>query len=170
MLAALVRAARPGRGLRHSIRASASVEFALVAGFLLLPLLLGSCDFLAILTAEAQLNTALQSLYYFAYTNPTEASNLTDAGYVIGLIDKASIFQISLPATMSSGGANAATSYGCFTPPATTITYQTSACAATQTQQTLVKYQVSTSVGLPFPLPYLSNPVTLKAAGTVQVE
>jgi len=151
-------------------RASASVEFALVASLLLLPLLLGGADFLAILTAQAQLNTALQSLYYFAYTDPSSANNTTDVNQVVALINGASVFKITLPATTSSGVANASLSYGCFTPPSTAITYQSNQCLATQTQQTLVTYQVSTSVILPFPFLKLANPLTLNATGTVQVE
>jgi len=71
---------------------------------------------------------------------------------------------------MSSGKANASISYGCFTPPSTTITYQSTACTASQTQQTLVTYQVKTTVSLPFPLPALSNPLPLSASGTVQIQ
>jgi Flp pilus assembly protein TadG len=155
---------------RRSDKASASVEFALVASLLLLPLLLGGADFLAILSAQAQLNTALQSLYYFAFTDPTSANNTTDVNQVVSLINSASVFKITLPATTSSGATNASLSYGCFTPPSTTITYQSTQCSATQTQQTLVTYQVSTSVVLPFPLLKLGNPLTLNATGTVQVE
>jgi len=158
------------RRLTRTRRASASVDFALTATLLLTPLFLGSADFLTIISAQAQLNTALQSLYYFAYTNPNSANNTTDAGYIITLINSASLYKITLPATMSSGAANASLSYGCFSPPSTTITYQTTACSSGQTQQTLVTYQVTTTVGLPFPLPALANPLPLSATGTVQVE
>jgi hypothetical protein len=158
------------RRLAAARRASASVDFALTATLLLTPLLLGSADFLAIISAQAQLNTALQSLYYFAYTNPSAANNTTDAGYIVTLINAASLYKITLPATMSSGAANASISYGCFTPPSTTITYQATACSSGQTQQTLVTYQVTTSVSLPFPIPALSNPLPLSASGTVQVQ
>jgi len=122
-------------------RASASVDFALTASLFMLPMLLGSADFLCVISAQAQLNTALQSLYYFAYTNPTSANSTTDAGYIITLINSASVTKITLPATMSSGTANASISYGCFTPPSTTITYQTTACSSGQTQQTRCRSQ-----------------------------
>jgi hypothetical protein len=153
-----------------SRRASASVDFALTASLFMLPMLLGSADLLSVISAQAQLNTALQSLYYFAYTNPTAANSTTDAGYIVTLINSASLYKITLPATMSSGTANASISYGCFTPPSTTITYQTTACSSGQTQQTLVTYQVKTTVPLPFPIPALTNPLPLSATGTVQVE
>jgi len=166
-----MRGGRRASGRRASWRrASASVDFALTASFLLLPMLLGSADFLSVISAQAQLNTALQSLYYFAYTNPNSANSTIDAGYIISLINAASLYKITLPATMSSGSANATISYGCFTPPSTTITYQTTACSSGQTQQTLVTYQVKTTVSLPFPIPALANPLPLSASGTVQVE
>jgi len=158
------------RNFNKSRGGNASVEFALVASFVLLPLLLGATDFLPVISAQAQLNTALQSLYYFAFTNPASASNATYAGYIVSLINQGSIFQISLPATMSSGAANASVSYGCFTPPSSAITYQTSPCPVGETQQTLVSYQVKTTIALPFPLPGLANPFPLSATGKVQVE
>jgi Flp pilus assembly protein TadG len=151
-------------------RGAASVDFALTASLVMLPMLLGGADFLSVISAQAQLNTALQSLYYFAFTSPASANNTTDAGYIITLINSASVYKITLPATMSSGTANASLSYGCFTPPSTTITYQSTACGTGQTQQTLVTYQVKTTVSLPFPLPELSNPLPLSASGTVQVQ
>jgi Flp pilus assembly protein TadG len=153
-----------------SRRANVSVEFALIVSFFLLPLMLGLADFLAVICAQAQLNTALQALYYFAYTNPSEAGSTTDAGFIISLINQASVYKITLPSTMSSGASNASLSYGCFTPPSTAITYQTGTCSASQTQQTLVAYQVKTTVTLPFPLPILSNPMSLTASGKTQVE
>lgn len=154
----------------RTAKASASVEFAIVSGIVLLPLLLGAADFISVITAQAQLNTALQALFFYAYTNPTSASNATDAGYIITLMNAASVFTISLPGTMSSGSANASLSYGCFTSPSTVITYQTTACGSGQTQQTLVTYQVSTSILLTFPFPTLSNPMHLSATGTIQVQ
>jgi len=161
---------RPRGGRRRTAKASASVEFAIVSGLVLLPLLLGGADFISVITAQAQLNTALQSLFFFAYTNPTSANNATEAGYIIALMNGSSVFTVSLPATMSSGSANASLSYGCFTPPSTAITYQTAACSAGQTQQTLVTYQVTATVPLTFPFPSLGNPMHLSATGTVQVQ
>jgi Flp pilus assembly protein TadG len=156
--------------LAASRRGNVSVEFAIISTFFLLPLLLGAADFTCALTAQAQLNTALQALYYFAYTNPSSASNTTYAGYVVALINKASVYKITFPATLSSGAVNGSISYGCFTPPSTAITYQTTTCSASQTQQTLVNYQVTTTITLPFPLPGFTNPWPLSAAGKTQVQ
>jgi Flp pilus assembly protein TadG len=151
-------------------RANVAIEFAVCAVFLLLPLLAGSADIIVVLSAQAQLNTALQAIDYFAYTNPTSATNATEAGYIVSLINNASNFRVVLPATMTSGLANGATSYGCFSPPANTatvITYQTTACAGGQTQLTYVTYQVTATVSLPFPVP-LNNPYSLSATTKVQ--
>jgi len=158
--------------LAREERANVAIEFAICSVFLLLPLLAGSADFIAILSAQAQLNTALQAIDYFAYTNPASATNTTQAGYIVSLINNASDFRVVLPATMSSGLANGTTSYGCFTPPAsatTVITYQTATCANGQTQMTYVTYQVTEKVALPFPIP-LNNPYSLSATAKVQTQ
>jgi hypothetical protein len=153
-------------------RANVTIEFAICSVFLLLPMLAGSADFIVILSAQAQLNTALQAIDYFAYTNPSSATNTTYAGDIVSLINGASDFNVMLPATMSSGLANGSTSYGCFTPPATSgtaITYQSTACPNTQTQLTYVTYQVTARVALPFPIP-LHNPYSLSATAKVQTQ
>jgi Flp pilus assembly protein TadG len=156
-------------------RGSVSVEFALVSVFILGPLFGGGADFVLIMAAQAQLRTAVQALDYFAWTNPDEANNLTDAGFIISLINQQSDYQITLPANLSTGGANGALSFSCFTPPATASTAigapSPTTCSSTQTQRTLVKYQVTTSVFLPVPLPgLLRSPETLSATSTVQIQ
>ncbi|HEY1857558.1 hypothetical protein [Acidocella sp.] len=161
------RAARSGRG-------NVSIEFALVSVFILLPLFAGGTDFVLIMSAQAQLRTAFQALDYFAWTNPGNATNLTEAGYIISLINRQSDYQVTLPTTLSSGGANGGISYGCFTPPISSsaaITYQATTCSSAQTQQTLVTYQVTTRVFLPIPLPgILSSPYRLSVSGKIQVQ
>jgi hypothetical protein len=103
-------------------------------------------------SAQAQLRTPIQALDDFAWTNPDEADNMTDAGYIISLINQRSDYQITLPATLSTGGADGALSYSCFTPPATAGTTVTSpsptTCPSTQTQQTLVTYQATARIFL----------------------
>jgi Flp pilus assembly protein TadG len=167
------------RMLRHkaarSRRGSVSLEFALVSVFILLPLFAGGADFVLIMSAQAQLRTAIQALDYFAWTNPDEANNMTDAGYIISLINQQSDYQITLPATLATGGANGALSYSCFTPPATAGTTVSppspTTCPSTQTQQTLVTYRVTARVFLPVPLPgILSSPETLSVTSTVQIQ
>jgi Flp pilus assembly protein TadG len=159
----------------RSRRGSVSLEFALVSVFILLPLFAGGADFVLVMAAQAQLRTAIQALDYFAWTNPDEANNMTDAGYIISLINQRSDYQITLPATLSTGGANGALSYSCFTPPATAGTTVSppspTTCPSTQTQQTLVTYQVTARVFLPVPLPgILSSPEKLSVTSTIQVQ
>jgi TadE-like protein len=148
-------------------KANVTLEFALVAVFLLLPLLAGGADFAVIISAQAQLNTALQALDYFGWTNPTAASNLSDLQRIITAIDNGSVYNIPTP-TLS-----ASISYGCFSLPATaltTIAYQATTCSSPQTQQTLVTYKVTTSINLPMPFPGLKSPWPLSATGTAQIQ
>jgi Flp pilus assembly protein TadG len=163
------------RGAARSRRGSVSLEFALVSVFILLPLFAGGTDFVLIMSAQAQLRTAIQALDYFAWTNSDEANNMTDAGYIVSLINQQSDYQITLPAALSTGSANGSISYRCFTPPATASTAisapSPTVCPTTQTQQTLVTYQVTTRVFLPVPLPgILSSPENLSATSTVQIQ
>jgi len=155
-------------------RASVSVELALTFLFVLLPLLGAGADGVLLISAQAQLNTALQALDYFAFTNPTAATNTTDTGTdIIGQINNASIYHIIFPAITSSGVANASLSYGCLTPgqgAATTFAYQSTPCAANQTQQTFVTYQVKTTVPLLIPLPGYGSSFPLSATGSVQTQ
>jgi Flp pilus assembly protein TadG len=151
------------KAARHR-RGSVSVEFALVSLFILLPLFGGGADFVLIMTAQAQLRTAVQALDYFAWTNPDEANNPTDAGFVINLINQHSDYQITL--------SNGALSFNCLSSPATSTqtqlsTFSSTACPTGQTQRTFVTYQVTTNVFLPIPLPGLSS---LNATSTVQIQ
>lgn len=154
-------------------RGSVSVEFALVSVFILGPLFGGGADFVLIMAAQAQLRTAVQALDYFAWTNP---DNLTDAGFIISLINQQSDYKITLPANLSTGGANGALSFNCLDQPASASTQQLSVLSSTmcppdKTQRTLVTYQVTTSVFLPVPLPgLLRSPETLSATSTVQIQ
>lgn len=161
--------------LRRSRKASVAVEFALVSVFVLLPLTLGGTDLFMMITAQAQLNTALQALYYYSWASPTAtaADNFTYANDIITTINSASVYHIALPAKLPSGAANGSISYGCFDPPSsasTTITYQTSPCSSTQTQQTMVNYQVTTSIVLPVVLPGIPSHLTLSSSGKVQTQ
>ena len=89
-------------------KANVTLEFALVAVFLLLPLLAGGADFAVIISGQAQLNTALQALDYFGWTNPASASNIADLQNIITAIDSGSVYNIPTPALTAS------ISYGCF--------------------------------------------------------
>lgn len=160
-------------------RGSASVEFALIAVFFLLPLLAGAADFIIIITAQAQLNTALQSLLYYSWTNQSQAASNTSSvttAQETALITAINSVQTTYHITLNSGTASGSYSnlvYACVsgTGSGTVITPSaTSTCGSGQTVQTYVQFSVSTSVALPFPLPLkLTNPVALSATGAAQV-
>jgi Flp pilus assembly protein TadG len=169
--------------LRMGRRGSVAVEFALVSVFLLAPLVAGAADFLVILTGQAQLNTALQALDYFAWTNPTAADTTTgtpntstvDPGYVLSLINNASMFHLTLATPVIEYYCASSTSGG--TPPTSSQLSTTApTCASGTTEQIYVKYTVTTNVVLPFPVSFpavgmsFSNPFPLSTTGTVQVQ
>jgi Flp pilus assembly protein TadG len=151
-------------------RASVSVEFALVAVFFLFPLFAGAMDFVEIFAAQSQANAALQSLYFFALSNPGQANSNTQANAVVGLINAHSLNKVVFPATTSSGAVNGALSYGCISATGV-ITASTGTCA-TGTLQTSVTYQVTSSVSLVLPLSIFgfSNPFRVSSSGTIQIQ
>jgi Flp pilus assembly protein TadG len=170
--------------LKSGRKANVTVEFALVATFILMPLLAASADFLSMITAQAQLNTALQALYDFAWTNPsvavanTGSAAITDEGKIISAINGASLFHITLsPGTASGSFSNL--EYACVnssTSPATVSALQpyatapASTCPSGQTQEIFVQYTISTNVNLPFPLPLkIKSPFPISSTGAAQV-
>jgi len=166
---------RFGRHWRRAGRANVTVEFALLATFFLLPLTAGSADLVVIISAQGQLNTALQALYYFGTSNPTSAVSSTDAQDIITAINAGSVYSLSLPATLTSGAANPSFTYVCYTTGATSPTFSTpsttNTCTGTQTAQTYANYKVSVSVSLPFPVGLkITNPLVMSASGSVQTQ
>jgi Flp pilus assembly protein TadG len=157
-------------------RATAAVELALVSTFFLLPLLLGGADFVGIILGQAQVNTALQALYYFALTNPSSANNSTYTQNLIGAINGASVFQLTLPTTLPSGKSNSSFTYVCYptsnasngATPTFTSPSSTSCLATGKTQITFVNYKVNTAVILPIPLPSIGDVFNLSASGAIQ--
>ncbi len=149
---------------RFGRRASVSVEFALVSIFILLPLFAGSADMLEVISAQAQVNTALQSLYYFALMNPTVASDPVNAGKVLTLINTTALHQVAL------GTPNGTLSYDCLLANGTTT--PTTGTCTNSTLQTFASYQVTSSVNLTLPLSIFGfpNPFPLSATGTIQIQ
>jgi Flp pilus assembly protein TadG len=149
-------------------RASVSAEFALTAVFFLLPLFGGSVDMVEYISAKAQLNTALQALYYYALTTPSAATTQADTAAVVALMSS------SLhPVTLTSSSL----AYDCIATTSTTVNYVATSpantdgkCTNSQTQRTRVSYSVSSRVFLSVPMPFVSaNPLTITSSGTVQV-
>jgi type II secretory pathway pseudopilin PulG len=179
----------PGGGLRGGgRRASVAVEFALLSTFLLLPLLAGASDFVVIIAAQAQLNTALDALYMYAETNPSRATTAgsgyttsgqttTDIQVIIANINQNTTdYKLSLPQYYTGTSYNGSATYVCyqsgnpsvptFQPPSTT------ACSGSYpVSMTFANYKVTVAVNLPFPLPiHLASPLTLSASGSVQTQ
>ena len=155
---------------RRGRRGSVAVEFALVSSLLLLPLFAGGADFVEIISAQAQLNTALQSLYLYAYTNPAGASGTTAIAAIIAKINARATHQVSFPTTNSAGAANGAVSYKCLNAAGTSTAYG-SGCGSGYIKQSYVSYQLNCSVNITVPLPLgLTSPFALTASGTAQIQ
>ncbi len=140
-------------------RASASVEFALLATFVLVPMILGCADFIVYLTARAQLNTALQSLYYFAMTNPSNATSTADAGALLTAINARALYKVTLISATAENGCVSST---------TGVAFQITSCPNGVQQNSAVQYKVQTVFSVPINLVFgLSNPVTLQQSGQI---
>jgi Flp pilus assembly protein TadG len=163
---------------RQGRKASVSVEFALISVLFLLPLAAGALDFICIINAQAQLNTALQALLYYSWSNTSAAlsntSTTTESAEIalINAINGASTFSITLVSgTVAGSYSNLA--YECVSTSTApyTITPSASASCSSSTLETYVQFKVTTKVNLPFPLPLnLANPLTLSASGSAQVQ
>jgi Flp pilus assembly protein TadG len=152
---------------------SVSVEMALITTLFLIPLLLGSWDGLYALAARYQTNAALSSLYYFAWSNPDQATNITDIQTLLNAVNQTSVAVATIPIN------NAPTiSYNCLQSDGTTTsaTRSTSASGNTTetcesgTLQTNVTYYLQASVDLPFGIPSFNNPMIITAAGTITIQ
>jgi len=153
--------------------ANISVEMALIAAFVLMPVLAGGVDFLQLISAKAKLNATLPALYAFAWNNPGSATDITQLAGILSIINQ----QSGPPVTFPDGLATSATSYrpavsyGCSVPPSTSQTMQASPCPAADVQAEYVTYHVVSSVVVSLPLPFgLSAPTVLGVSGQVQVE
>lgn len=160
-------------------KASVSVEFALVSLFFLFPLMAGSMDMILALSARSKLDSALHSLYLFAWSNPQNAADPATLNAYLRSIDPA------LPASGISLVGNPATQSLCFgsdgnidllarvTPPvlggsgADTCNIGPSIIQG-DVPVIIVHYVLQSTINLPVPVPFIANPVVLTASGTVQ--
>jgi Flp pilus assembly protein TadG len=146
------------RKLRVDTRASASVEFSLLALFFLAPLLVSAVDFVIYIAGQAQLNTALQALYYNAITDPADAATASKAQLVLNAINSGSIYPVTL--------AKVTAKTACMASGSLTYIASNTSCPPNAVQTTAVYYSLSTHVSLPFPVPLkLTNPVLITASG-----
>lgn len=156
-------------------RGSISVELALLALFVLLPLLAAVWDFGLALKTQAQLDNALAAAIQFAWSSPSNAVNARS---------------ISLAAQAAYGSgpsltvANPVISYGCVQPGvAGSLAYAVTpevnssvtcpaatSSAPAQTLATFITVSLSASVAFPVPLPVLGDSISLSVTGTARTQ
>lgn len=180
------------RGKRARIRArraSVSVEFALVSLFFLFPLVAGGIDMMLVLSARSKLNSALHSLYMFAWSDPQAATDNAQLQRFIQSIDPAlptsSISLTKAPAVVNiclhsngdidSGATFTTGSIGAAIGPTGSSSNNNSCVingnvAPGDVAVVLATYNLQSVIQLPVPVPFLANPITLTANGTVQIE
>ncbi len=151
--------------LRRDRRGSVSVELALVSAFFLIPLTLGGWDGLFALAARYQTNAALHTLYYFAWSNPSDATNTADLQTLLGAINQTAIAPISLSTNYPRSPPPE-----CLQPDGSSTATTSDGTCPTGTLETMVTYQITASVDLPFAIPAFSNPITLTTGGTVRIQ
>jgi len=172
--------------LHRDSKASVAVEFALIATFFLFPLFSGVTDCVEIISAQAQLNTALQALYYDAWNDPTIATTTSSSSATTNTVEMQTVLNAISPGVMTNmtlGTVAGTVTYECYTPgmaPSSTTASvvaaagdcppnATTAKAETQ-QQAWVTYQVNATVDVTFPFPGLPRAVPLTATGKVEVQ
>lgn len=154
-------------------RGTVSVEFALVSVFFLLPLLLVCWDGMFVLIERYQINVDLHDLYYFAWSNPHQATVTASVTDFLTALNRDAAAPVTLPS-----GFQPSLSYDCLrsdgsTSPATQSAAnngtQLEACS-TGTLETMATYQLTAIVDLPVPIPGFSGPIILNAGGTIRIE
>jgi Flp pilus assembly protein TadG len=164
--------------LRNGRRANVSVEFALISVLFLLPLVTGAADLICVVNARAQLNTALQAMMFYAWSNPTAAQNNTASTTTAAeatIIDAINSAPSNFHVTLNLGavpGSYSNLTYYCVTPGTPySITPSGSATCASGTLQVFAQFTVSTNVNLPFPIPLkLVNPFPVSSTGSAQIK
>lgn len=160
---------------------SVTAEFAIITTFFLLPLFGGSVDMVQYISAKNQLNTALQSLYYYAltyvpgsYTSGVAPTNLADPSTIVSATNTNKVLALMankpLPLTLVSGYPSI--SYYCLDQSGDKITVSgNNDCTSTYPYEQIdVQYEIQTQVNFIIPIPYiLSNPMTLTATGSVEI-
>ncbi len=170
-------------------RASVSVEFALVSLFFLFPLIAGGIDMTLVLSARSKLNNTLHSLYIFAWSDPQNAANNTQLEQFIQSIDPAlpasTITLTNTPGILNicynasgviDSGAVFTTNQGGGAGQPGGTSNNSNTCTLNglivtgDVPASIVTYDLQSIIQLPIPVPFLANPLTLTASGTVQIE
>ena len=170
---------RSGSGNRRRFfgdrRGSVSLELALVSVLFLVPLLIFTTDGFFVFAAKTQTESALHSLFFYGWSNPGDATNLTALQEILTEINKHSTITIGFPANFQPQ-----TSYACLdTSSGATQTAQvttssngttTVTCPSGTDKETLVDYKLTATVPLTLPFPGVPNPMTIDVGGTVRVQ
>ena len=176
--------ARQGLARLRARRASVSVEFALVSLFFLFPLIAGGIDMTLVLSARSKLNSALHSLYIFAWSDPQSAADNAQLEQFIQRIDPAlpasTINLTNTPGIQNicfdSTGAIDSSALFTSNPGPGGSGASGNTCTLNGNVVTgdipvsIVTYNLQSVIQLPIPVPFLANPLTLTASGTIQIE
>ena len=153
--------------LPHDRRASISVELAMLAHLVLLPLVLGAADAGALITARSRLDQVLHAALFYAYANNGSVTGAAVASYAAGAYgDTAAAPTVS--ATTATYCITPATGYPATGTPAAPNSGGTCA-SSSQSVQTYLVVSASVAVALPFAVPWTAKSVTLRVAGRVRI-
>lgn len=188
----------PARCFCRSSTGSVSVELALVSIGFLVPLFIGSADFIYVMTCRAQLAAAMQNVEIFAWSHPSDASNQSAINKTLAAGANNDLEKISqvAPATMSytclqsdgttspasityNSGYNASSlstasaSSGLANDPVPSTsekigTVGTASCSSGFVQAN-ASYHLATTVNLPVNLPGVGSSLTLDVNGKIWV-
>jgi uncharacterized protein (UPF0333 family) len=150
-------------------RGSVSIELALVIALILFPLIAGCLDALYILIVRYEANQALQSVYLFAWSNPSDASSGPSIQDVLNLDNQSALATFKLgsaPSTSSSclltstsSVGNEGTSLNGVCPTGTTGILQTN-----------VSYQIVTSIDFPIPFIVFAQNYQFSISGQIVIQ
>jgi Flp pilus assembly protein TadG len=136
-----------------------AVETALVCSLLLVPMLLGLWDVARIAMSTAELDEALQdAITYVAATNSTSSSAITTAAQAA--------YGNSI--SVSSSTVCYCVPTGTSTPTSPSSVSCTGSCSSGNSLEQYVSITVSTTVTIPFSVPYLGSSMALSSTGQVQ--
>ena len=149
--------------LRRDRSAVISIELALLAGLVLLPLTLGAVDAGELVLARARLDQALHAALFYAYSNQGSVSasgvqGAAQAGYGSGTltVNPAIAQYCIVPATgYPQGAAPSQPSNG--------------SCPSGQSVETYLAVTASVSVTLPFTVSWVSPSLTLSVSGKARI-
>lgn len=167
--------ARNRRRFLGDTRGSVSLELALISVLFLIPLMIFTTDGFFLFAAKTETESALHSLFFYGWSNPGDATDVTALQEILTEIDKHSTITIDFPAKFrpqtsyacldTSSGATRAAQVTSSSNGSTTVT-----CPSGTAKETLVNYKLTATVPLTLPFPGVPNPMTINVGGTVRVQ